>query len=294
MGLKLACVALLVGTACGRLGYEQNDAGFKANPCGDGKLGVDESDVDCGGICDTKCSIGSSCVVNEDCATGYCRPIALCAAPLEAIGSWQFDEGSGSITYDASDNASHGDMTSMDEVASWIGRGTGFALLFDGVDDVVDCGSNPALMLTDSMSVELWVRFDVFGAWETLVDNSLYSISHRGDWADDVLYFRFAINEANGVGDSAWSNNVSVHTTSRLVLNTWHHLVGTKDANTLAIYLDGVKEKQMFCESCFTVDKSIMQPLRLGNGLAGAIDDLNIYSRAMTEDEVRQRYLDGL
>ncbi|MDB4935038.1 MAG: hypothetical protein JWP87_2010 [Labilithrix sp.] len=40
--------------------------------CGDGVKNGDETDVDCGGACATKCAVAQSCAANGDCATGAC------------------------------------------------------------------------------------------------------------------------------------------------------------------------------------------------------------------------------
>jgi hypothetical protein len=43
-----------------------------ASPCLDGAKGGTETDVDCGGMCSTKCAFGKSCVGGADCTTGFC------------------------------------------------------------------------------------------------------------------------------------------------------------------------------------------------------------------------------
>jgi len=40
--------------------------------CNDGIKNGTETDTDCGGICNNKCSIGNACLVNADCVTGIC------------------------------------------------------------------------------------------------------------------------------------------------------------------------------------------------------------------------------
>lgn len=213
-----------------------------------------------------------------------------CTPPLEALGLWHFEEGTGDQARDASEYANDGTLVSMDSDLSWTPGKIGTGLVFDGVDDMVDCGEDPVLMTSDSLSVELWVRFDAFTTYEYLIENGIYQVFHRGSFAYDVVYFAFNIEEEDVVGDSAWASYVAVATTSQLVLGQWHHLVGVKDGNNIKFYLDGIMEKEIYCESCFTVDNSGASTLRLGRGFQGALDEVGIFSRPMSADEVMQRF----
>lgn len=48
--------------------------------CNDGIKNGDEADVDCGGSCLTKCSVASSCVLDDDCSSNSCSGL-VCVAP---------------------------------------------------------------------------------------------------------------------------------------------------------------------------------------------------------------------
>jgi len=55
--------------------------------CNDGCQNRDETDVDCGGSCSTKCGNGDSCDVNGDCNSGFCDPSSnTCEAPTCSDG----------------------------------------------------------------------------------------------------------------------------------------------------------------------------------------------------------------
>ena len=57
------------------------------------------------------------------------------------VGCWTFDEGQGQVLHDASGRGNDGQIRG----AAWVKSGSGHALLFDGVDDYVDCGSGASL-----------------------------------------------------------------------------------------------------------------------------------------------------
>ena len=59
------------------------------NPCGDGKLSGQETDVDCGGPSCDPCPIGKTCLLDSDCDSGLCLS-GVCAVPKNC-GNGQID-----------------------------------------------------------------------------------------------------------------------------------------------------------------------------------------------------------
>jgi formylglycine-generating enzyme required for sulfatase activity len=54
--------------------------------CADGVKNGDETDVDCGGSCPTKCAPTKGCAAADDCVEGVCGQDDLCAAPTSTDG----------------------------------------------------------------------------------------------------------------------------------------------------------------------------------------------------------------
>ena len=50
------------------------------DPCNDGVLGPGETDLDCGGLC-PGCRDGWACLIDADCASGFCDSSLTCAVP---------------------------------------------------------------------------------------------------------------------------------------------------------------------------------------------------------------------
>ena len=64
------------------------------------------------------------------------RPIPPLEQPESGLlGRWTFDEGEGDLVHDVSGNRKHGTMTNMHPINSWVDGAYGKALEFDGVDD---------------------------------------------------------------------------------------------------------------------------------------------------------------
>jgi len=69
------------------------------------------------------------------------------------VGSWHFDEGSGTTAYDTSGNDNDGTING----ATWVDGKFGRALDFDGVDDYVEIPDDSSLDITEAITIEAWV-----------------------------------------------------------------------------------------------------------------------------------------
>jgi len=214
----------------------------------------------------------------------------LCACEQGAgptpVGSWSFDEGSGTVAADRS--ALAGDCT-LGPTTTWTPGRSGSALLFDGTV-ATSCGPDPLAMASQSMSFALWTRFDALTTYNYLVETSWFHVFHRGDFTGPVLYFVALTDTYDPVGDSEWTNGAAARTTSEIVLGEWFHVIGTLDGRTLSLYIDGELEKQIACRDCFDVAAGTAADLRIGRSFVGALDEVELFPRAMTADEARDYY----
>ncbi|CAF3872679.1 unnamed protein product, partial [Adineta steineri] len=72
----------LVNTDCANGNCDHTSKTCQAPSCTDGNKNQNEGDIDCGTPCTTKCSVGSTCLVNADCANGNCDHTSkTCQAP---------------------------------------------------------------------------------------------------------------------------------------------------------------------------------------------------------------------
>jgi hypothetical protein len=76
------------------------------------------------------------------------------------VSHWTLDDGSGNIAKDSA-GSSAGIVRGG---AAWVAGEKGGALQFDGSNDCVDVGNNPAFNPTGSFSVALWANI---GNWST-------------------------------------------------------------------------------------------------------------------------------
>jgi hypothetical protein len=159
----------------------------------------------------------------------------------------------------------------------------GQALTFDGTGDYVDCTNNVKWdAITDKITVCAWFRVDVF-------DVTYQPIVAKGDSS-----WRIARNsETNGLQWRCNGPNPTFRINGTVNVNDgeWHHAAGTYDGATAWLYIDGKLDGTM--ATAGLIAKNTQKVYIGGNSeqtarlWKGAIDEVRLYSRALTEAEVR-------
>ena len=201
------------------------------------------------------------------------------------IGWWKFDRIEGRIAADSSGNRLDGKFVGDARIIRDAVRGN--VLSLDGDGDYVNCGNNPAFNITNSITVASWVNIaTVPNNWTAIVTkgNSAWRLST----AHDERRFHIAISP--GTDGHYINGNIEVPATE------WHHVVGTYDGAHIRLYVDGVEDQQ----STVAYSGGIItnnEPVYIGEnaekpglGWNGLIDDVRIYSYALSEAEIKALY----
>ena len=212
------------------------------------------------------------------------------AMPLSArepapIARWDFDEGAGRVLHDRSGNGNHGQIHG----ASWVKSGTGHALRFDGVDDYVNCGEGASLDIVGPLTLQAWVMPTAANRGEPGIAGKFfesYALTYYGN-----AYFYI----------SSGGNNVSGPTK----LDEWRHVAGVFDGAIMRFFVNGVeiasrrsrydkvKHGGRFTIGCIFGDPKSADPnLRNTGFYPGLIDDVRLYSRALSAAEIARCYND--
>jgi hypothetical protein len=168
------------------------------------------------------------------------------------------------------------------------------AFKFDGVDDYVEIPLTPSLTITTgSFSVEAWVKTtDVPLANDGIVGNyrtttiPYWALSHLGDAAADRGKFCFGLRDEKAVAGI-------IKTAMPLNDGKWHHLVGVRDAaqGKMRFYVDGALVGEVVAPSGnVNSGQSIWLGETLNRYFKGSIDEVTLYSCALTAEEVLQNY----
>ncbi len=197
---------------------------------------------------------------------------------VRPVAQWEFNEGTGST---ASDSAGWHDGTVVG--ALWMPGKTGTALSFDGIDDYVDCGTD-SLLNPGEITLTLWVcpESTSIMTWRSLV-------AKAGSGSHDVDY-SVQLGARGQVKGSFGNGNASVFVLGArtVVGGEWIHLTLTRGAGEMALYMDGGNRRSVRYSSIELEDREY--PLRIGGPTSykSKIDDVRLYDRVLSPEEIEQ------
>lgn len=204
------------------------------------------------------------------------------------VGWWTFNDGSGTAAADFSGRNSSAAITNNSAFANWTNGVIGSAVWFNGM---AGAARVPSFNYGTTFSVCAWVN-----ATATNSANPFRRI------CETSFITNFLLSADSTGGKALWVvNNGSVGTCFGGVLspNVWHLVCGTFGGTTGILYFDGVP----VATNTFTAPIGAATPLEighskidvdsLGRGWNSSIDDVRIFNRALSADEVKQLYGGG-
>ncbi|MFW0837853.1 MAG: DUF2341 domain-containing protein [Candidatus Komeilibacteria bacterium] len=199
------------------------------------------------------------------------------------VGYWNFNEGFGTTAYDSTGYGNDGTISG----ATWVQNGkSGRALSFNGSSDYIITNNDIGISGTDERTVSLWVKTTsanvttnsiIFGMG-TAAANNLFAM--RTDSTTDTWRFT----------DASVARETNVSTTGQ-----WQHIVTILDSSQqLSVYIDGIitdvnnidLSSQDTTNAPFYIGSSVNNTLYFD----GLIDEVRIYDRALSANEVKQLY----
>lgn len=200
------------------------------------------------------------------------------------VAKYSFDEGAGTVVRDGSGNGHNGIIHG----AKYVDLQEGSALEFDGSDDYVEIPAAAALRLSKALTVEAWVNPKVSSTGAVVSKNGCSTLRQNYLLAFDESGVLFELVEDPDLGKPVGSR--------RIENDKWHHITGTFDGATRKIYVDG--ELHGTVDGTF-VPGTLDCPLyigamvyggSLGHHFFGQIDDVRVYNRALSGDEIQSNY----
>ncbi|MEM5784451.1 MAG: LamG-like jellyroll fold domain-containing protein, partial [Candidatus Aenigmatarchaeota archaeon] len=224
------------------------------------------------------------------------------------VGYWTFDENYGNYIYDISGNENIGSLVNNPYRVK--GR-LGNAIKFKGTNDYAFVNSNPSLNFApnESFTISLWINAsniqqNDINAWDHVILSKGgynwkkgYSIALIGGLSP--ARGKILFSALNGT-PNIWSDG-ELQSSSLVNDSMWHHVVVIfdRDKKERSIYIDGIKENSSTISNTYVLtDFSNNEPLRFGTYnisiswefFNGTIDDVRIFKRVLSEDEIKQLY----
>jgi len=224
----------------------------------------------------------------------------------------KFDEGYGDTAYDSSPNGNNGDLASTGVTCpqsgnsacpSWSVSGKfDKALSFDisaATDDYLTIPDSSSLDITSQGTISAWVKFNAFSAAQTIISKwnttNQYSYNFLIDNANTIRFV--AEDDGNVLGGGTCHISTSA---AALSAGTWYHLTATFNAGVVKIYKNGVELSTAATAACPTSIYAGTASAAVGatldgptNYMNGYIDELKVYSSALTLDQIYTEYNHG-
>ncbi|MBU2634401.1 MAG: LamG domain-containing protein [Nanoarchaeota archaeon] len=165
----------------------------------------------------------------------------------------------------------------------------GNALWLDGNSDYVEVIDSSSLDLgTDSMTIVAWVYPKTFGDTDEIVKKDNSYILRLSGTSGAVEGYLWADTNVNRVGPS----------TNLLVQNSWNHVAMIYNTTTQQLFINGIADATD--PQTGNVDNSAIN-LMIGSHqdkaqefFDGGIDELRIWNRALSAEEIYQQYVSNL
>lgn len=198
------------------------------------------------------------------------------------VGYWKFDESTGTV---AADSSGMSNTATLINGPTWTTGKVDGALSFNGENTYVNCGTDSSLNLANSLTLCAWIYPESFGqgGWGRIVD--------RGNGSSG---YSFYVNSANSaIKYVAYGNNTVSSSAGIIGLNKWQHVAVVYDesSGTVTFYVDGQQAGTVgyTASALGSSDVPVVIGIRgydLNRAFDGLIDDVRIYNRALTADEV--------
>ncbi|OFZ12502.1 MAG: hypothetical protein A2Z20_03585 [Bdellovibrionales bacterium RBG_16_40_8] len=238
------------------------------------------------------------CEAGETCSScpGDC---GLCLMQKQdPIAHWQFDDASGATALDSSGNGNTGMLVNG---PSWATASENNSLRFDGLNDMVSVEDGPLLSFTNTFTLSAWINLSAVDRSQSIISKGKCNIN----WVEYALEVGSDNKPRVFFSEKSADNQIVVASTA-LGPNTWYHIVGTYDGSAERIFVDGTLSGSLYTNhAMFDSTANLTIGARETDGsticsgdntvkeLSGSIDDVRIYNRALTAEEIKSLYNAG-
>jgi alpha-mannosidase len=199
-----------------------------------------------------------------------------------AVASYAFGENAGTVTADGSGNGNQGTLVNGPQ---WTTGKYGPAIAFDGINDYVAAPDSNSLDLAGAGTIEAWVKLDAVSRWNSVIA--------KGNANNNALH-NYALEITNGnqfmciLGNG--SESTILYSNNLATTGTFYHLACVWNGADLQLYVNGVLNAST-AQNLTPAGNSA--PLYIGqfggnvDQMAGVIDEVRVYNRALTQAQIQ-------
>ncbi|HOI59726.1 MAG TPA: prepilin-type N-terminal cleavage/methylation domain-containing protein [Candidatus Pacearchaeota archaeon] len=165
---------------------------------------------------------------------------------------------------------------------------------FNGSNSYIDCGNNESLDITTKITISAWVKYSVVGS----THDSWIAVKKGLSWDDNGygLFFGYSSDLYFTLGNSGSTSLYARYNVPNATSRGWMFILGVYDGINAKLYFDGSEVNSQNPSHGLI---SNTQPLLIGGKttiypLNGLIDDVRVYSGALSSSQIKQNYVAGL
>lgn len=198
------------------------------------------------------------------------------------VSWWKLNKGEGNIAHDSigpNNGTIHG--------ALWTPGKKHFALSFDGIDNYVNCGTDVSLNIPNSITLEAWIKPNILNGTYGIIGRHTSDLDATGTIRTYGPNIYVIIN----IGGTF---SVFYTTNSPLSVNQWHHVVYTYNGSVEKIYINFIEKATrgnsgvIYTPAPHTYIGATYSPTV--QNFNGIIDEVRIYNRALSLDEIQHNF----
>jgi hypothetical protein len=218
--------------------------------------------------------------------------------PGHLVGYWAMDNRTGTGIYDYSGHNNNGTLANMSSPATGeSGWNTsckfGGCLRFDGDNDYVDLGTID--VDSNELTLTAWFKADNFNVNDARIISKATGQDINNHWwmlstvTSDGYKLRFRLKNNTG------GTSTLIATSGDLTAGEWTYAAAVYDGSNMILYKNGVEVGSMAKTGSVATDNSVNVWIGDNPGpnrkqFNGTIDEVKVWDKALTADEVRAEY----
>ena len=210
------------------------------------------------------------------------------------VGWWPFNGNANDESGNGNDGVVNGATLAEDRFGN-----LGSAYYFDGVSDYINCGdpsNNQFEIQQGHFTISAWINLALYANETQGIVGKAFGANVSGDWNLEIPPSGL-LKLAMGVGNTIGSSRLS---STNLMVNSWVHVTGLYHSmDSIDLYVNGVFSNGSLIIGGGIPNSNTSSSLLFGKStnfpnnqyyFNGIIDDIAIYNRALTPQEIQNLY----